>query len=69
MDMNKRLLILARIARVYALPIIVADRRNVIDTKGILSLNLFFGWTVVGWAAALIWAFRAETKCSIGLAG
>jgi hypothetical protein len=29
---------------------------------GIFLLNLFLGWTVVGWVVALIWAITSEPK-------
>jgi len=41
---------------VYFLPWIVASAREKRNKAAIGLLNLFFGWTVVGWAAALIWA-------------
>ena len=42
----------------YFLPTIVArDKR---DAAGIMLLNLFLGWTVIGWFIALLWACTAE---------
>jgi hypothetical protein len=39
---------------VYFIPAIVGyNKKNVI---GILLLNLFLGWTIVGWVIALVWA-------------
>jgi hypothetical protein len=45
---------------VYFIPYIVAMRRFSDAYVGILLLNLFFGWTVVGWFAALIWAYSSK---------
>ena len=43
----------------YFLPAIIGrDKR---DAAGIFLLNLFLGWTVIGWVIALIWACTAET--------
>lgn len=43
----------------YFLPAIIGrDKR---DAAGIFLLNLFLGWTVIGWVIALIWACAAET--------
>jgi len=39
---------------VYFLPAIVASGKN--HFNGILLLNLFLGWTFVGWVGALVWA-------------
>lgn len=41
---------------IYFLPSIVAYNRNHNQYNPILLLNLFLGWTVIGWIAALIWA-------------
>jgi len=42
----------------YFLPTIIGrDKR---DAAGIILLNLFLGWTVIGWVIALIWACAAE---------
>jgi len=43
---------------VYALPTIIADYRNDRHLIAIWVLNFFGGWTVVGWAAALIWSLH-----------
>ena len=41
----------------YLLPALIA--LLVRDTKhaaGVFALNLFLGWTVIGWVAAMVWA-------------
>src|ERR1700683_3944801 len=40
----------------YLLPAIVALSRQHPLKILILALNVFLGWTAVGWAAALVWA-------------
>lgn len=40
----------------YFLPAIVAAARHTHNTAGILLVNLFLGWTVVGWFIALLMA-------------
>ncbi len=40
-------------------PTIVAYRRKHHNKKAILLLNLFLGWTGIGWVGALIWAATA----------
>jgi hypothetical protein len=44
----------------YFLPTIIAIARSKRDIVGILMLNLFLGWTVIGWFIALIWAAKAD---------
>lgn len=42
------------VAFIYFIPTIAAyDKRNV---GAIFALNLFLGWTAIGWIVALIWA-------------
>ena len=43
---------------IHFLPTIVAASRSVRNLGWIFVINLFLGWTVVGWVVALIWAFR-----------
>ena len=39
---------------VYFIPTIVYYRKK--NNAGVIILNLFLGWTFIGWVAALIWA-------------
>ena len=40
----------------YFLPIIVAFMRKHNNCLAIFMLNLFLGWSFVGWVIALVWA-------------
>ena len=40
----------------YFLPTIIAAVRSKRDILAIFLLNLFLGWSVIGWIIALIWA-------------
>lgn len=40
----------------YFFPTIVAACRRLKDDNAILILNIFLGWTVLGWVGALCWA-------------
>ena len=42
----------------YFLPTLIG--RHKADAMGIFIVNLLFGWTVIGWVIALIWACAAE---------
>jgi len=48
------LLLLA--AAFYFLPSVIANQRETNHLGTIFLINLVFGWTVLGWIAALIWA-------------
>jgi hypothetical protein len=40
----------------YFLPTIIAAVRHKKDILGIVLVNIFLGWTFIGWIVALIWA-------------
>jgi hypothetical protein len=50
------------IAVAYFLPIWVAAARNCKAGAGIAVVNLFLGWTFIGWVVALAWAASGEQK-------
>ncbi len=50
-------LILAGIA-IYFIPTIIAFVRGRINKGAILCMNLFLGWSFIGWVVALIWAVK-----------
>lgn len=41
----------------YFAPAIVAGSRGHANSMSISILNLFLGWTLIGWVAALVWAY------------
>jgi hypothetical protein len=44
----------------YFLPSIIALARSKRDILAIFLLNLFLGWSVIGWFVALIWAAKND---------
>ena len=50
---------------VYFFPSIEALIRNSPDALPIAMLNLFLGWTLIGWVVALVWAVRTPEKRSV----
>ena len=58
------LLILLFFFPLYFLPAIIAKARKNPSTTGIFILNLFLGWTLIGWIGALAWAFSSGPKQS-----
>ena len=54
------LILMGLILAIYFLPTIVG--RNKRNATAILMLNLFLGWTVIGWVIALVWAFTNDTQ-------
>jgi Superinfection immunity protein len=49
---------LAVLILLYFLPAFIGRGKR--DATGIFLMNLFLGWTVIGWVIALIWAVSAE---------
>src|SRR5262249_51267382 len=47
---------------IYVLPTLVAIRRHDQHAFDIAVLDIFVGWTIVGWAAALIWSLIDSTN-------
>ena len=44
----------------YFLPTIVAKRRGKTNLLAIFTLNLFLGFTLIGWVVALVWAVSQD---------
>ena len=52
----------------YFLPALIAARREKNSATGIFVLNLFLGWTFIGWVVALIWSFANDDPKGVSLA-
>jgi ABC-type sugar transport system permease subunit len=44
----------------YFLPFAIAFNKKRANTGAIFALNLFLGWTLIGWVVALVWALKEE---------
>lgn len=44
----------------YFLPSLIALIRSKRDLTAIFLLNLFLGWSVIGWIVALVWAAKND---------
>jgi len=44
----------------YFLPSIIALARSKRDLLAIFLLNMFLGWSVIGWIVALVWAAKND---------
>jgi hypothetical protein len=56
------MLILATL--IYFLPTVIALARGHLSTLAIFLLNLFLGWTLLGWVIALIWSCTGFTAAN-----
>ncbi len=63
MDGASALLILSIVGFcVYFFPSYVAMDRGHPSKGGIIVINLFLGWTFLGWVIALAWAFSGKRQ-------
>jgi hypothetical protein len=49
---------------IYFLPTIVALSRGHLSALAIFLLDLFLGWTLIGWLVALIWSCTGNTAAN-----
>jgi hypothetical protein len=49
---------------IYFLPTLVAATRDRTNSGAIFVLNLFLGWTLIGWVVAFIWSVAADEKAN-----
>ena len=55
------------VALVYFLPTLVAWNRHVPSAGSVFVLNLFLGWTLIGWVVALAMASRTVPEAHLEL--
>ena len=44
----------------YFLPFAIAFNKKRANTGATFALNLFLGWSLIGWVVALVWALKEE---------
>ena len=44
----------------YFMPTIIAGARNRKNGGAIFVLNLFLGWTFIGWVGAMVWSLKEQ---------
>lgn len=64
MDQGQAYFILLIIGIVYFLPIMIASTRKHHNVVSISIVNVFLGWTMLGWVICLAWAFSQVKKVS-----
>ena len=55
-------IVLAALVVIYLLPTIIAANRHRISTGPIAAVNIFFGWTLIGWVICLVWALSGNVN-------
>jgi hypothetical protein len=49
----------------YLIPALIAIMRGHRQKGAIIALNIFLGWTLLGWVGALVWAFTNSGQQTI----
>lgn len=47
---------------IYMIPTVIALARDIPQRSTVAVVNIIFGWTLIGWVIAFIWALMAETR-------
>ena len=47
---------------VYFIPVVIAYVRRHKNILAITLMNIFVGWTFIGWLAALLWSFNSDVE-------
>lgn len=50
---------------IYFAPTIVAFKKGQQNKLSIFLLNLFLGWSLIGWVVALVWATKNDEKVQV----
>ena len=64
MDVIFGLFVLAMLVGLYFLPTIVSLDRKVVNKWSVVVINVFLGWTLIGWVVALAMALRTQKEPS-----
>jgi RsiW-degrading membrane proteinase PrsW (M82 family) len=59
-DTIRAVVFLGLVLAAYFLPVIIAKSRHHHQTGAIFVVDLFLGWTLLGWVVALAWACSAR---------
>lgn len=54
--------VLIGILTLYLLPAIIAFQRGKRNKVAILLLNIFLGWSLIGWVGSLVWSVMVDAK-------
>jgi hypothetical protein len=62
LDNTTTVIVLMLIVGIYLLPTLIAYSREHPQRAGIVVLNIFLGWTLIGWFAVFLWAALAPVE-------
>ncbi len=53
-----QLIIIVSVLLIYFLPSIIAVKKDHKNMASILLINMFLGWSLIGWLVAIVWAIK-----------
>jgi hypothetical protein len=53
-------ILLSLVTLIYFAPSIIADRKHKRNVAAIFIVNIFLGWTFIGWVVCLAWSLTVE---------
>lgn len=56
----KTIVMLMFVCAAYFAPALTATNRKHANAMAIFALNLFLGWTMIGWIISLVWALTSQ---------
>jgi hypothetical protein len=59
-EMNGNEATIAIVLALYFLPAFIASKRKHRNASPIFVINLFFGWTLIGWVGCLAWSLSHQ---------
>lgn len=62
MEILGALIVLGVVIMLYMLPAITASSRGHRQAAPIFVVNLFLGWTLIGWVVALAWSLSSDIR-------
>lgn len=63
---TETILMLLIIVLIYMLPTLIAFGREHPRRMDVAVVNILFGWTLIGWIAAFLWASLAHVENELG---
>ena len=62
LDSTTTVLMLIAVVFIYMLPTLIAFGREHRRRMDVTVVNILFGWTLIGWLLAIVWALRNPTE-------
>lgn len=62
---SRTIIAIVLICSIYLTPTGIAMIRGRQNSLAIFALNLFLGWSIIGWVVALVWALKSDKGMTV----